>query len=81
MLDAALRTLDTALRIFTDFSHVRYGFCTRPADFAYVGYSFCARCAVFVYVYGFGLHVIGIDREILSRWSNITVHYAALVSI
>ena len=55
MMDAALRTLDTGLRMFTDFAYVGYGFCKRPADFVYVGYGFCARCAKFSYVYGFGL--------------------------
>ena len=81
MLDVALRTLDTALRMFTDFAYVGYSFCACRADFAYVVYGFCACCAAFSYVYGFGIDVFGIDRSILSRWSNITVHYAALVAI
>ena len=67
MMGAALRTLDTALRIFTAFACVEN--------------VFCAHCADFVYVYRLVLHVVGLDREIISRWSNITVHYTALVAI
>ena len=45
-----------------------------------MGYKCFARCAAFVYVYGFG-HVVGLVREIISWWSNITMHYAVLVAI
>ena len=76
ILVAALRTLDTDLLMFMDFAYVGYSFCARRSFFTYVGYGFCARCATFAYVYGFGLHVFGLDRAILYRWSNITVHYA-----
>ena len=76
ILVAALRTLDTYLRMFMAFAYVGYGFCERRSFFTYVQYGFCARCATFEYVYGFGLHVVVLDRAILSRWSNITVHYA-----
>ena len=72
MMDAALRTLDTDLRMFTD--------C------AYVGYSvrwiwiFRTLCG-FLYVYTFDIHVVGLVRAILFRWRNINVHYDALVAI
>ena len=80
-MGAAFRTLDTVLRMFTAFAYVAYRFFTCRAAFAYVGYGFCARCADFAYIYGFSLHIVGIVRIILSRWSNITVYYAALVNI
>ena len=89
MLDADLRKLDTDLHMFTAFAYVGYDFCicwirllrTLDTAFAYVGYGFCARCADFAYIYGFGIHVVGLVREILSRWSNITVHHTDLVAI
>ena len=67
MLDADLRTLDTALRMFTDF--------------LYIGYGFCERCTDFAYIYGFVIHVVDLVIEILSRRSNITMYYAAMVAI
>ena len=72
MMDAALRTLDTDLRMFTDF--------------AYVGYSVRWICILrtlcgFLYVYTFDIHVVGLVRAIIFRWSNINVHYDALVAI
>ena len=76
ILVAALRTLDTDLRMFMAFAYFGYGFCARRSFFTFAGYRFCARCATFAYVYWFGLHVVVLDRAILSRWSNITVHYA-----
>ena len=65
ILVAALRTLDTYLRMFMAFAYVGYGFCVRCLVFTYVGYG-----------YGFGIHVVGLDRAILYRQSNITVNYA-----
>ena len=62
-----LRTFDT------DFAHVVQLF--RMLDTAY------AHAVRLLRTYGFGLHIVGLDKAILSRWSNITVHYAALVVI
>ena len=50
-----LRTLDKV------FAYVGYGFLYVRYGFAYIGYSFCVRYTDFAYVYGFGLHVVGID--------------------
>ena len=50
-------------------------------SFERIEYGFCARFEYFGYIYRFGLHVLGLVREILSQWINITVHYSALVDI
>ena len=36
------------------FAYIGYGF-------VYVGYGFCVSYTVFSYVYGFGIHIIGLD--------------------
>ena len=59
-----LRTLDEV------FVYVGYSFLYVGYGFAYIGYSFCVRYTDFAYVYGFGLHVVGIDYS-----NNFPVEY------